>query len=802
MTIFNDIYDIFLKPIVEAANDVLKPVFEAINETVVVAEAEAAAKGYKEKKKAEWKSFGTKSPMTPDEARTQTEAYMATMEPHISGQIMTLIGIESATLGQVDMSLQGLTQLPYFQDDLQNLILAHRAEFTEGVYPALRRYQLKRFTPMIPETYRLALAASMGILDQDKYSNAMAESGLSSEWADVWLEQNYVYPPFAQLAELRWRGVIDDATFTLMMRRSGLKQSTVDSLKSLLELIPPSGDLVTMVVREAFDPKYVVSAPDVFAENIAKKGFTRTWADRYWTAHFLPMGVTQAYDNLRRGFWTKDEFLEFLRIADIHPRWREDIYNVAFTPPTVREMGYGYDVGVYGIEDITKYRRWGGLSPEDAEKAAISMVAYRTEGERESVRREYLYAFSAGRISEAELETNLRELGTSAPATALWMERARLLRERQKKPDAQYEFRVPNPSEAAFAFENGLRTEEWYRQTLKALDWTPDRINLAVERSKFDIEQKRVKEAKVTPRKITLAQIRDLYRLGKLTAEQMIIEMQKIGYILDDAKRITDLIIQLELEPKPPLKMGRADAVRLYKYRLLGIPDSDMLMILQDMVIKEGPESPTKALFFMFIDAGYTTDDATKLTVWTVINDTLPTLTARYRKGWITPLQMYNAIVEIGIPDAKANEIMETIVKSEQPERTAKEKDLTKSEIIKGVKVGILTTSQGAELLQGLGYDEDEAWYILYINAVVQRGDPECYWEMRKVVETAKKARGEPSKDIPDDLIMLDLRLKDAKQKLEKLKEEKATEEEIGAQAVAVGQLETSMRVVIGKLKL
>jgi len=47
---------------------------------------------------------------------------------------------------------------------------------------------------------------------------------------------------------------------------------------------------------------------------------------------------------------------------------------------------------------------------------------------------------------------------------------------------------------------------------------------------------------------------------------------------------------------------------------------------------------------------------------------------------------------------------------------TTKEKELTKTEIYKGVKNGKITRGQGVELLMDLGYDEDTATYLLDIN--------------------------------------------------------------------------------------
>jgi len=197
-------------------------------------------------------------------------------------------------------------------------------------------------------------------------------------------------------------------------------------LKEFQPNIPPAPDLIQMVVREAFLPEMVVTAPKVFSDYMMESGYAPEWSDRYWTAHFVPIDLRQAYENLWRGFWTKEDFMFALHIADIHPRWREDIYNVAFRPPSMREMGYGWDMGVYTEEDIATYRRWGGLSPEDAAKAARAMVAYRLHAEQEALRSLAVRLYREGLDGPEEFEANLEATETPEILRPYWRARADL----------------------------------------------------------------------------------------------------------------------------------------------------------------------------------------------------------------------------------------------------------------------------------------------------------------------------------------------------------------------------------------
>jgi len=195
--------------------------------------------------------------------------------------------------------------------------------------------------------------------------------------------------------------------------------------KQYLPFIPSVDDLRLMAVREAFPVEPGLPQYQEMEKWAIQQGLDPYWTERYYLAGFIRMDLRQAYENLWRGFWTPDQFQFYLRIADIHPDDREPVTRVAFRPPGVREMGYGYDTGMYSVEDIVKYRRWGGLSLEDAEKAGKAMVAYRTEAEREALRREAISDFENWLDDEAQLRANLKAIGGRDEIVDLWVWRAK-----------------------------------------------------------------------------------------------------------------------------------------------------------------------------------------------------------------------------------------------------------------------------------------------------------------------------------------------------------------------------------------
>ena len=336
-----------------------------------------------------------------------------------------------------------------------------------------------------------------------------------------------------------WRGSLTLAQYKNVIGAYGYRDIYENGLLELTKNIPGSGDLINMVVKEAFEPANLVEAPAIFAEYMVKQGFAKEWSDRYWTAHYTPIALNQAYANLWRGFWTETQFFEALRIADIHPRWHKDILAVAFRPPSARELGYGFDTGLYSVEDITRYRRAAGLSPDDAAKAAAAMVAYRTEAEREALRREALADYVSGLDGEAELRTNLANISGRPEMIDLWVSRAKYREERDE--------RIALIKVVKDQFVKGLLTEAELRGSLKDLGVVSSRLEIHV----IEGVTRRTKAAKeVTAEKkkqVTEAKLSQAWELGLVGDGVYAADLVDRGYTPEDAQ----MLLEILRTPKP-----------------------------------------------------------------------------------------------------------------------------------------------------------------------------------------------------------------------------------------------------------
>jgi hypothetical protein len=388
-----------------------------------------------------------------------------------------------------------------------------------------------------------------------------------------------------------------------------------------------------------------------------------------------------------------------------------------------------------------------------------------------------MYAYGRGSITREQLEGYLLDIGTAPEAIPLWLERADLYKERVTKEPAMPEQRIPSSSEAITAFKLGLRDEAWLRKALKDLLWTDERINLAVEKAKHDIAEEQKPPPEEKPRLLTASQMRQMYLKGLIDKAFMLGVFIETGYKEDDAKLLVEIYTQVEEVVKEYKQMTKSDVEELYAYGVYNIAD----------------------VHDHYLALGYSEEDAIDLSFGTVVSVLLPYVRSWYSKGWIGAEDVLNELLATGLDRDKAEELAMTIVKYEGPERTAPERDLTKAEIIKGWKTGVLTTGQAVELLMDLGYDENEAYYLIQINRVVAAGDPDSYLEMKQVTQAYKKARGEKAMVIPEEALKIELEMKSVKAELDKLRKEGKDEAKIAELALKLNELEGRMRTVIAK---
>lgn len=158
-------------------------------------------------------------------------------------------------------------------------------------------------------------------------------------------------------------------------------------------------------------------------------------------------------------------------------------------------------------------------------------------------------------------------------------------------------------------------------------------------------------------------------------------------------------------------------------------------------------------LYKGYRDLGYNDENAKLMTLWTVVYVLSGDLKDRYKKGWITELQVKEELIGAGMAEERAIEWVKTIVKAVKGTRIEKERDLTKADITKAVKKGTIEAAEAITLLTDMGYDTNEAEFIVTATVGELTGSPETFQEFRAITQRFKKAMGEEA-EIPTQEVL------------------------------------------------
>ena len=119
----------------------------------------------------------------------------------------------------------------------------------------------------------------------------------------------------------------------------------------------------------------------------------------------------------------------------------------------------------------------------------------------------------------------------------------------------------------------------------------------------------------------------------------------------------------------------------------------------------------------LYTAMGYSGENLEDYVLWTKVYVSFPDLVARYKNGYLTADDVVRELVALGMTEGRANELLETKIKKLAPERLVKERDLTLSNIYKGVKADKLDRATATALIAQMGYDSTEAALLLDLYA-------------------------------------------------------------------------------------
>lgn len=374
------------------------------------------------------------------------------------------IVVTAVTVGQVNVVDRVWRQVKRFVPFDDILLTYVRDTYGKVIHRQVRRYLNARYRPQIISEDRLQKWIERGLIDESEAARELTYHGFTDADIERILAEHWRPLDPNTLRELERREVIDEAELVARLKAAGYDEDSIRLLRETWPRIPGPSDLVRFMVREDLGWEWL-------AEWFRRIGFAEEWAKHYWDSHWELPSVSQAYELRARGQIDDNELLDLMTKQDIHPDYREKLFNIRFDTIGRIDLRRGWEAGLISDEELVKRMEWAGYSPEDAVLVAEIQKRQALEAEINALRTEARNDFLNGLIDEEQLRADLNELGFSSERIELEVAKAVRQRERNHILRTVTSYRL--------AYRKGLITDDEFvagLQQLGLLDWKIDEI--------------------------------------------------------------------------------------------------------------------------------------------------------------------------------------------------------------------------------------------------------------------------------------------------------------------------------------
>lgn len=446
--------------------------------------------------------------------------------------------------------------------------------------------------------------------------------------------------------------------------------------------IPGPGDLVNMLVKEAFVEELRTPAPEQFITFMAEQGFSRFWSDTFWTAHWKPIDLQVITEMFHRGIIPEEDFIRRLILLDFRPDDTELIKQVLFNLPNRIEARLMARFGLLSDEQLDEIIKASGVREDFVEPLRVMMQDFNLTNIFTRQESATVSAYEKGLINE---------------------EQARQLLQQVKRP--------PNVIDADIILMNLKRNLEFQEDQMKIIERAAKRGNITPSRAlelfqeigidseiaaqkvaiiDFEIDISTTQEVKQAAPKLTPTQIVNAMRNGLITLDAALSALQAKGFTADEAQ----ILMELKEEPEVS-RLTPTQIVNAIENGIITEADG-----IQQLKAKNFTQADIDVLLALGIKA-----EETKLTASQIINAA--------QKGIITFENALTLLQSKGFDIAEI-EILVALKGEIDPTK------LTPTQIAKAVKQQLLTPGQGIAVLIEKGFTQEDAQLLLEIQGSLE----------------------------------------------------------------------------------
>jgi len=311
------------------------------------------------------------------------------------------------------------------------------------------------------------------------------------------------------------------------LRRIGIHPDYFDIYRTLANRLPPVADIITMAVREAFNPSIAArfgqyeDFPREFGQYAQQQGLSQEWAERYWAAHWGLPSPQQGFEMLHRGVINRSDLELLMKAQDIMPFWREKMVDIAYRPLTRVDVRRMYKEGILDETGVYQAYQDAGYSDENAEAMTEFTISYVLTQQSKFTTADVVSAYTKRMIDKSEARSLLNVLGVRSQDATYILGTA----------DYKREWALTDAKTGAIRnlYKRGEYTESQARTELLRLDLPTVQVETLMETWWYERKEDR-------PNTWTKAETFKYLKAELITIDRAKQELQTMGY---DEEHIT-----------------------------------------------------------------------------------------------------------------------------------------------------------------------------------------------------------------------------------------------------------------------
>jgi len=225
------------------------------------------------------------------------------------------------------------------------------------------------------------------LLEQD-----LQDLGFTKDRVHIITELSHPRVTNQELLMIMLRGQKDEGYVKEELAKRGYLPDDIEIMLKLVHIIPSPQDLITMAVREAFDPAliskfgYDKEIPGEAKEWAKKQGLDPEWFDKYWYQHWILPSATMGFEMVHRlrpdvtnNPFTENDLALLLKALDYPVYWRDKLTKISYSPYTRVDVRRMFKLGILTVDQLVGAYKDLGYDQEHAKNMADFTIRYETE---------------------------------------------------------------------------------------------------------------------------------------------------------------------------------------------------------------------------------------------------------------------------------------------------------------------------------------------------------------------------------------------------------------------------------------